>query len=47
MSEKDLLSVKFEKSYRQYHGENYDKALKNLRLAKKRLRYEFEKVPQC
>ena len=41
MSEKDF--VKFEKSYRQYYGENYDKALKNLRLAKKRLRYEFER----
>lgn len=34
---------KFEKSYRQYYGENYDKALNNLRKTKKRLRDEFEK----
>ena len=34
---------KFEKSYRQYYGENYDKALGNLKQTKKRLRDEFVK----
>ena len=34
---------KFEKSYRQYYGKNYDKALNNLRMTKKRLRDSFEK----
>ena len=35
--------TKYEKSYRQYYGENYDKALKNLRSTKKRLRDDFLK----
>ena len=34
---------KFEQSYRQYYGKNYDKALNNLRTTKKRLKHEFEK----
>ena len=34
---------KYEKSYRQYYGENYDKALKNLRSTKKSLRDDFLK----
>ena len=32
---------KYEKSYRQYYGENYDKALENLRSTKKGLRDDF------
>ena len=35
--------TKYEKSYRQYYGENYDKALGNLRTTKKRLRDDFLK----
>ena len=35
--------TKYEKSYRQYYGENYDKALRNLRSTKKRLRDDFLK----
>ena len=35
--------TKYEKSYRQYYGENYDKALGNLRSTKKRLRDDFLK----
>ena len=34
---------KFEQSYRQYYGKNYDKALNNLKITKKRLRHEFKK----
>ena len=34
---------KCEKSYKQYYGKNYDKALNNLRITKKRLRDSFEK----
>ena len=34
---------KFEQSYRQYYGINYNKALNNLRTTKKRLKDEFEK----
>ena len=34
---------KYETSYKQYYGENYDKALKNLRSTKKSLRDDFLK----
>ena len=34
---------KYETSYKQYYGENYDKALKNLRSTKKSLRDNFLK----
>ena len=34
---------KFEESYRQYYGENYDKALRNLRSTKKSLKNDFKK----
>ena len=40
MSEEDF---KYETSYRQYYGKDYDKALNNLRTTKKRLKDEFEK----
>ena len=40
--------TKYEKSYRQYYGENYDKALGNLRATKKRLRDDFlQKYPNA
>ena len=29
---------KFEKSYKQYYGKKYDKALNNLKITKKRLK---------
>lgn len=35
--------IKFETSYREYYGKDYDKALRNLRSTKKRLRDEFKK----
>ena len=39
---------KYEKSYRQYYGENYDKALGNLRSTKKSLRDDFlQKYPNA
>ena len=41
MTEEDFK--KYETSYRQYYGENYDKALNNLRATKNRLKDEFEK----
>ena len=34
---------KFEQSYKQYYGKNYDKALNNLRTTKKRLKDEFDR----
>ena len=34
---------KYEASYRQYYGENYDKALRNLRSIKKSLKNDFKK----
>ena len=34
---------KYENSYRQYYGENYDKALRNLRSTKESLRNDFKK----
>ena len=37
---------KFEQSYKQYYGINYNKALNNLRTTKKRLKDEFEKSIQ-
>ena len=39
--------TRFEKSYREYYGENYDKALNNLRTTKKRLKDEFENKYPC
>ena len=41
MTEEDFK--KYEKSYRQYYGENYDKALNNLKVTKKQLKEEFVK----
>ena len=41
MTEEDFK--KYETSYRQYYGSDYDKALNNLRTTKKRLKDEFEK----
>lgn len=41
MTEADFK--KYEKSYREYYGESYDKALSNLRSTKTRLKSEFEK----
>ena len=34
---------KYEVSYRQYYGENYDKALRNLRSTKESLKNSFKK----
>ena len=46
MTEEDFK--KYEKSYRQYYGENYDKALENLRSTKKSLRDDFlQKYPNA
>ena len=41
MSEEDFKQC--ETSYRQYYGSDYDKALNNLRMTKKRLKDEFVK----
>ena len=41
MTEEDFK--KYETSYRQYYGSDYDKALNNLRTTKKRLKDEFVK----
>ena len=41
MSEEDFK--KYETSYRQYYGKDYDKALNNLRMTKKHLKDEFVK----
>ena len=41
MTEEDFK--KYEKTYRQYYGENYDKALNNLKVTKKQLKEEFVK----
>ena len=46
MTEEDFK--KYGKSYRQYYGENYDKALENLRLTEKSLRDDFlQKYPNA
>ena len=41
MTEEDFK--KYEKSYRQYYGENYEKALNNLKVTKNQLKEEFIK----
>ena len=41
MSEEDFK--KYETSYTQYYGSDYDKALNNLRTTKKRLKDDFVK----
>ena len=41
MTEEDFK--KFQTSYRQYYGPDYDKALNNLNTTKKRLKDEFLK----
>ena len=39
MSEEDF--TKYETSYRQYYGSNYNKALRNLKNTKKRMEKQF------
>ena len=39
MSEEDF--TKYETSYRQYYGSNYNKALRNLKNTKKRMERQF------
>ena len=44
MSEEDFK--KYETSYRQYYGSNYNKALRNLKNTKKRMERQFvQKYP--
>ena len=46
MSEEDFK--KYETSYRQYYGSNYDKALRNLKNTKKRMERQFiQKYPNA
>ena len=46
MSEEDFQ--KYETSYRQYYGSNYNKALRNLKNTKKRMERQFiQKYPNA
>ena len=46
MSEEDIK--KYETSYRQYYGDNYDKALRNLKNTKKQMERQFvQKYPNA
>ena len=46
MSQEDFK--KYETSYRQYYGDNYDKALRNLKNTKKRMERQFaQKYPNA